>query len=89
MKAMHVAAPRGLFRGYDWVIRINPDVILYDEKPLFDLMENPRNWGVIATCYYSNRLHCNLTHTDFFAVRPQYVDEQAFADWEWQANNGG
>merc|ERR1711974_302061 len=29
---------------------------------------------------------CNKIHTDFFAVRPEHVERQAFADWKSQPN---
>lgn len=86
MKAMHVAFSQGWFRGYDWVIRINPDVIFYDELQLFTLMERPQNWGVFAICVNASG-RGKLTHTDFFAVRPKYVDENAFHDWKWRADH--
>lgn len=89
MKALHVAFSKGWFRGYDWVIRINPDVIFYDETRLFNLMENPQVRGVFQNCLCPRHGRgAHLTHTDFFAVRPEYVDEQAFADWKWRAKHG-
>merc|ERR1719203_414825 len=29
-----------------------------------------------------------MTHTDFFAVRPKYVDDNAFHDWKWRDDHG-
>lgn len=88
MKALHVGFSNGWFRGYDWVIRVNPDVIFYDERRLFSLMEDPQVRGVFQNCGCPRHAGVQLTHTDFFAVRPEYVDEEAFADWQWRANNG-
>ena len=87
--AAHIAFSSGWFDGYDWVIRMNPDVVIYNENPLFALMERPDNWGVFGACKkgpFPCRQHsgCGLTqkgfwtHTDFNAVRPDRVPRDAF-----------
>jgi len=85
MKAAHVGFSSGWFRGYDWVIRVNPDVVIYDESLVWPLMEKAENWGVFVACYEDCEDHSgcapNQTHTDFFAVRPSRVPRDAFADW--------
>lgn len=74
-KAMHDALSEGWFNGYDWVIRINPDVIIYDERPLFSLLQEERNWAVVMKCGDSQ------THTDFMAFRPEHLAKDAFSNW--------
>ncbi|CAK0804476.1 unnamed protein product [Prorocentrum cordatum] len=74
-KAMHDALTSGWFRGYDWVIRANPDVIFYDDSQLFSLMESSKNWAVVMKCGGTQ------TNTDFFAVRPDRVSVDAFSEW--------
>jgi len=88
VEATHIAFSSGWFDGYDWVIRMNPDVVIYNENPLFDFMERPDNWGVFAGCNPGEpcRQHsgCGLkrkgfwTHTDFNAVRPDRLPRDAF-----------
>merc|ERR1712183_1004990 len=69
------------FAGYDWVIRVNPDVVIWDEKPLLQLMQPVSTWAVFANCGNTKcRIRCSsgLIHTDFFAVRPEKVNAHAF-----------
>ncbi|CAK0891296.1 unnamed protein product [Prorocentrum cordatum] len=84
--AAHVGFSRGWFRGYDWVIRVNPDVVIYDDKLVWSLMERADNWGVFVSCKEHCKDHSGCaparTHTDFFAVRPSRVPRDAFADWQ-------
>jgi len=80
MKAMHVGFSRGLFDGYDWVVRINPDVVIWDEGPLFRQLDNSNISGVFMTCESES-----LTNADFFAVRPDKVEKYAFADYHDRA----
>jgi len=88
MKAVHDALSNGWFKGYDWVIRINPDVIIWDSSRLLSLMKEERNWGVFVTCGNIKKFGGLLTDTDFFAVRPEQVPANAFADWEAYARMG-
>lgn len=64
------------FDAYDWIIRINPDVIIRDERFLLDNMLDKDVDGIFASCYRNNcTAGCtgNLVHTDFFAVRPRIL----------------
>ena len=73
--AMGVALVRGWFAGYAWVVRLNPDVLIYHEGPLVHALKQP--WresgggggvsGVFVNC--ANRFQAPRVHTDFFAVR--------------------
>jgi len=89
MKAMHDAVSKGWFKEYDWIIRINPDVFIFDEKPMLRLMR-PRTWGVFYNCRNvpprygcgNNGVDaCRVFQTDWFAVRPDKINKNAFADW--------
>lgn len=95
IKALHYGFSSGWFDEHDWVVRINPDVFFYDESVLFSLMDKPENWGVFAPCHGRCEDHtgCILhhlpqgkTHTDFFAVRPEHVPKDAFANWSQESN---
>ena len=39
--SMHVALQRGWFSGYEWVLRINPDVYIYDDEFLSQQLHDP------------------------------------------------
>ena len=56
------------FEGYDWVIRLNADVLLMDDTWLRKTMENASIDGIFGACMGDQ------IHTDFFALRPQAVD---------------
>merc|ERR1719237_768947 len=74
MKAMDDGFQNGWFDGYDWLVRINPDVIIYDEIPMFSFMDRPDVSAVIAKCHYEwgeNKKYYWQINTDFFAVRPE------------------
>ena len=53
------------FDGYDWVIRLNPDVLIMDDKWLLETMGDASVDGIFGECMGRQ------LHTDFFAVRPQ------------------
>jgi len=88
MKAAHVGFSSGWFDGYDWVIRINPDVVVYDERNLVNLMREPRNTGIFVKCVWDEerKLQKQQIHTDFFAVRPGSVERMAFSGWNQSEN---
>mmetsp|Transcript_88988 Transcript_88988/g.235405 ORF Transcript_88988/g.235405 Transcript_88988/m.235405 type:complete len:156 (+) Transcript_88988:458-925(+) len=85
MNAAHVGFSSGWFRGYDWVIRINPDVVIYNDNLIWPLMQKAEHWSRFAACWTYCEPHSGCTprqtHTDFFAVRPSRVPPNAFADW--------
>ncbi|CAK0878006.1 unnamed protein product [Prorocentrum cordatum] len=90
MKAAHIGFSSGWFRGYDWVIRVNPVYVIYDDRAVWSRMEKAENWGVFVACRQVCEDHSgctpNKTHTDFFAVRPSHVPQNAFADWRTAGN---
>ena len=55
------------FDGYDWVVRVNPDVLIMNDAWLLEMMANPSVDAILADCF-------GLIHTDFFAVRPHVID---------------
>jgi len=92
MKALGVAVSKGWFEEYAWIIRINPDVLIYDEGPLLALMQQTHTWAVFAncrrTCSTSGCKH-GFVHTDFFAVRPSRMQKDAFTDWRRYSGGEG
>lgn len=75
MAALSDATTEGWFRGYDWVIRLNPDVIIRDESFLLDTMQNDPD----ATALFINCVPGIFKiHTDFFAIKPALLEPHAF-----------
>lgn len=91
--AMDEALRHGWFDGYDWVVRLNPDVMVVDEQPLVAFLQQPWTRGVFANCQYEPLRNCTdvargrgcadgVMHTDFFAFRPDAgINGAAFSVW--------
>jgi hypothetical protein len=66
------------FDSYDWVVRVNPDVLIKNDTFISSSMNNPNISGVFADCV---DLPCpkgwqckgRRVHTDFFAIRPSAI----------------
>jgi hypothetical protein len=58
---------KGWFAGYDWIVRINPDVLIRNSTWLLQTMADPEVDGIFVRCG-DERVY--QLHTDFFAVRP-------------------
>jgi len=80
MRAAHELFHNGWCDGYDWVIRINPDVLIYDDMKLIALMNVKKVSAVLANCETSEDKM--MVHTDFFAVRPSAIPKESFSDWK-------
>jgi len=68
----------GWFEGYDWVVRVNPDVLIWNDTYLLQSMANDRISGIFADCLdrpCDGGRNCvqRLIHTDFFAIRPAAI----------------
>lgn len=55
---------------YDWVIRINPDVLIRRSFWLRTVMKNPNIHAILVDC------QTKRIHTDFFAIRPKELLRQ-------------
>lgn len=83
MLAMEVAFDMHWFDGYDWVVRLNPDVLMRDDRVISREMRNASTVGVFVDCH---EVRCDspectrkkVVNTDFFAFRPDSVDGDAF-----------
>ena len=65
------------FSGYDWVVRLNPDVLVRSDRWITQMMATPGVDGIFVDCLDSrcpNSSRCAqaLIHTDFI-VRPQAI----------------
>ena len=70
------------FDKYDWIIRLNPDVMIRNDTFLLERFEDSRIHGIFADCLdrdcpTGNRCADRLIHTDFFAVRPNAISLSA------------
>jgi len=54
---------------YNWIIRINPDVMILDEIPLLNAMNRPGISLVLADCGAGHIYSKRLIHSDFFAAK--------------------
>jgi hypothetical protein len=66
------------FDKYDWVIRVNPDVLIRDDTFLLERFGDSRIHGIFVDCLNrdcptGNRCTDSMIHTDFFAVRPNAI----------------
>lgn len=96
MRAVHMLMQNGWWKGYDWVVRVNPDVLIYDDAHLETFFLNRNLSAVLANCgtvkiqdprqTQNAGLGRGKVHTDFFAMRPSHIPEGAFADWETAGN---
>lgn len=72
--AIWYAVERGLFGGYDWVIRVNPDVIIRDDSFLVTLSHDQSARAMLIDCLKNLNDSRIQVHTDFFAIRPEVLD---------------
>jgi len=80
--ALETATSSKWFEGYDWVIRVNPDVLILEDEWLIQKMVDPAVDGIFADCHDGLcEQHCTevrLLNTDFFAVRAQHLGPESF-----------
>ena len=91
MKPYILAGKHGWFSGYDWVIRMNPDVMIQNDSWLVETMENhnhnvsllfaecssPENVDIGPNYNIPNEV--KAMHSDFTAFKPSAVPNKAFA----------
>lgn len=69
MSAISDAAKEGWFENYDWIFRVNPDVIIRDDSYIQSVMKNDAEaTGILINCVSSM---FPIAHTDFFGFQPQ------------------
>ena len=94
MRAVHVLMQNGWWRGYDWVVRLNPDVLIYDDAYLQRFLLDRKLSAVLANCgryvveapRKTKWAGLGKVQTDFFAMRPSRIPKGAFADWKSAGN---
>jgi len=80
MAALSDATREGWFSGYDWVIRVNPDVIIRDDTFMLNAMQNdPDATGLLINCSLNSTKTSEFKiHTDFFAFKPEVLPSDVF-----------
>jgi len=92
MKGLWFGFQSGWFAGYDWVIKLDPDVVIWNEAELRTLMFDPQASGIFNTCRFvqprcTTKCLDDIVMTDFFAVRPSAVaGKPLFSDWASAGN---
>ncbi|KAL7535491.1 hypothetical protein ACHAWF_005184 [Thalassiosira exigua] len=65
------------FDDYDWVIRLNPDVIVRNDAFLVDTIQNDHSaTALLINC--DDTFNKTRAHTDFFAIKPSVLSREAF-----------
>lgn len=77
LAAMKDAMDEHWFKPYDWIIRLNPDVIIRNDTFLLQTMQTDCNASaIILDCDPEQPL--KLINTDFFAIKPKALPDGAF-----------
>jgi hypothetical protein len=71
--AMSIGFSAGWFQPFDWIVRINPDVLIRQSDFLVDHVDDPSIDAIVLWC------RPEQIHTDFVAFRPQTLAPDAFA----------
>lgn len=72
--AMIVAYQQRWFDGYDWIIRLNPDVLIRNDTWIRKQFQNTSAQAILLNHDPDNKF---LVHSDFYAFRPGAVDVHA------------
>lgn len=83
------ASKSGWFDGYDWVFRMNPDVIIQNDKWFLDTIQKDVDASLLYVECFRNLDHVKALHTDFFAVKltslpPGHLNEKNHWNAEYQ-----
>lgn len=70
--AMSIGISQGWFQSYDWMARINPDVLIRQSDFIVHHVDDPLIDAIVAPC------ESDQVNTDFFAVRPSALPSDAF-----------
>ena len=70
------------FDGYDWIVRLNPDVLIRDDTWLLETMEdsNANNAYDAIVIPFTSKKFTNVLHSDFFAFKPTAINGTAFIE---------
>ena len=80
ISAMTSASEHGDFKGYEWVIRLNPDVIIQDDAWMLDVMKNDIEAMLLYSRCKSEEDMEDIINTDFFILRTGRLPTDIFLD---------
>lgn len=92
MLAMEIATKGRWFDGYDWVIRLNPDVLVLEDAFIIKNMLDSNVTGIFADCTdrankCDKKCERSRINTDFFAARGSAVGPAWFTELPKQFDN--
>ena len=102
MGAMREAVAQNWFDSYDWIVRVNPDVLIRNDEWLLQTMRNESTDAIFVDCpiewvklddkgkpaiQYGLRKPGDFIHSDFFAVRPRAIPKDAFQPYRLSAGH--
>jgi len=92
MLAMEMATKGRWFEGYDWVVRVNPDVLILEDDFLIKNMLDKNVSGIFADCTdqantCNNKCESSKVNTDFFAARGSELSPAWFTELPEQFHN--
>jgi hypothetical protein len=73
--ALHLGGIYGWFNDYEWVIRLNPDVIIRDDTEIIKSLMNPDIDGIFVNCFLDGRI---MLQADWLAFRPSVLPSPQF-----------
>jgi len=81
--AMLWASNTSAFERYEWLIRLNPDVLVLNDTWIHETMRDKNVDAIFVDCHDECSIgNCtssrSLIHTDFFAIRPQVLSKGSF-----------
>ena len=75
-QALQEALEKNWFGEYNWVLRVNPDVIVRNDTWIASMMMEEDVHGIFSDCTDAMlNGPVPIVQTDFFAVRPEYIDK--------------
>lgn len=81
MDALTAAVQHRWFDDYDWIIRLNPDVIIRNDTWMMDIISNEESAvsALLINCYGETKSEASpKVHTDFFVLRPKELSLDSF-----------
>jgi len=86
LKGVTEAFRNGWMANYEWMIRVNPDVVIWNEAPLVAAIQSSDKWGVFANCRESYDPKNLRLQSDFFAIRVKQVSKYGMAQIPLKGN---
>jgi len=86
VKAVAEAFRNPWMMGYEWMIRVNPDVVIWNEAPLVAAIQSSDKFGVFANCRQKYDPKNLRLQSDFFALRINKVSRYGMSQLSLKGN---